>query len=300
MVQIRLGIFETNSSNMHCVVIPADVRNEDYVLKGIERWKTEKGDYEIIVDLDEGLLEEAPFSARRYVPHYALIDKLLYAYAVMIQHYQDMQRSAPGCHKPYNKAKDPGEELLNDKQRNRESEMQLTFDKLYKPRNYLAYMDFVREVTRFEKDFASSILWYCPSLKKAGVKVTVECKYYVDTETYEIHYHHPKEESRKYFSTGCWGNEEVYAALTVDYSYSDFILMPHSAILASTDEGDDEEYEIQKRDAARIIDEGYKMYLNHLKEEYDKAIHTQGSYPEDFIDRTYGLNPGKVIWPLGG
>lgn len=90
-----------------------------------------------------------------------------------------------------------------------------------------------------------------------------------------------------WFSTGCYGNEEFYAAVCAStWNLSAWILNPYSAILAGGDEQDESDSLAQVNEAKRLLDESWEKYKANCRGSEDDS---------DLI-----LNSGKAIWPIGG
>jgi len=90
-----------------------------------------------------------------------------------------------------------------------------------------------------------------------------------------------------WFSTGCYGNEEFYAAVCASaWNLSAWILNPYSAILAGGDEQDESDSLAQVNEAKRLLDESWEKYKANCNPNEE--------------DRHLILNPGKNIWPIGG
>ena len=311
MKSLREGIFESNSSSMHCLTVAVDSYKKDkkYIKKYLKPFLQEDGSYKIEITLNDDLVDEGSFTIRHYIPHYSIHDKLMYAFAVIIQHYQCLIQSGPYRPYPCNWIKDEKE---------REEDLKKRLDKYYKKKaeweskglhagNVFFIKQFEKHIHDFEGYLAEEICYtlfgkgpdyewnnekYVPKEEDKRPAVTVKLNYWI-SETDEINI--CPDDKVEWFSTGCYGNEEFYAAVCASYwDLSAWILNPYSAVLAGGDEQDDEDYLAQRKEAKRLLDESWEKYKANYK--------NSGDFDTENIEENYHLimNPGKAIWPIGG
>lgn len=271
---------------MHCLTVcayPGDEVAKEYTKKQLERWKKEDGSYEVNITLDDELLDEADFTVRRYIPHDSITDKLLYMLAAVIQHYNGLILKGPLA--PTRWKNEPEERYKEDVLRYEEN-LKEWEAKGYRPANQFWIKQFKELVHRLEENLSYRMNYYLfrgePDKEKPKVKVKLN--YYIDKASDTILGSPVSEE--KWFGTGCYGNEEFYYAVCdMPWRTADWICNPYSQILAGSDEQDEEDNIAQSTKARDLLAESWKAY----KDSQDLELE------EDSI-----LNPGKVIWPLGG
>lgn len=275
MISIRENVFESNSSSMHSLVIATSLNDEklyiDYITKELERYKTKTGSYHIEVECDDGKVDNGSFDTRAYIPHYSINDKLIYLLAATIQHYfSQMERY-----------------WEFDSEEDKKVYIEKNFE-----RNKRLVKDFEHHLKRIQEWLVYKIAEYL-NVPKSQIKL--DFKYYVDPETNLLNYFAYKK--GKYFSTGCYGNEEFFHATYFLADAVEFMLNPYSAILAGSDECSDQEMFDQEQEAIRLITEAF----NHSDNTYDSD--KCNSCFEDLSDtdqKKLRLNRSKVIWPIGG
>ena len=87
MRTIRQNVFETNSSSMHAITVPAFLNTtKQEIEEMLEPYKTKDG-YYIEVELDEDRMKGDPFNCRHNELHDNFMDKFLYAYGTMLEYW---------------------------------------------------------------------------------------------------------------------------------------------------------------------------------------------------------------------
>lgn len=299
MKSIRENIFESNSSSMHCLTVAVDSNKKDkkYIKKYLKPFLQSDGSYKIEITLKDELVDEGSFTIRHYIPHYSIHDKLMYAFATIVQHYQSLIQNGPYKPYPYSWIKDEKKreedlkkrqaEYLKDKAKWESSGLHTG--------NIFFIEKFEKHIHDFEDHLANDIRFalfgrgpeyewknekYVPKEEDKRPKVTVKLNYQI-SETDII------QTDDDWFSTGCYGNEEFYAAVCAStWNLSAWILNPYSAILAGSDEQDESDSLAQVSEAKRLLDESWEKY---------KANCSGSDEDSDLV-----LNPGKAIFPLGG
>ena len=301
MISIREGAFETNSSSMHALTFCAPVSDPEYVKKELERWKQKDGSYKIDIVLDDDNVDEGSFTIRHYIRHSSINDKLMYLFATIMQHYDNLLFSGPQepTH-PYHFLKDAEEDLK--KRHDAWREEYRTWEKLgYRPANKAILKKFEEHIKDLEEGLSSyfrdilfgdgpdygwdsSMEHYGPLTPDTRPEVTVKFNYKILNNDCI----YPTNED-EWFSTGCYGNEEFYASMydCRVWWVKDWIGNPYDQILAGGDEQDDEDYVAQRKDAKELLDKAYEEAKKACKDDPDEDYH--------FI-----MNEGKVIWPIGG
>ena len=320
-ISIREGVFETNSSSMHALVVAAPLKDwkeyHKYVLKECERWKKEDGSYYIEVECNDVYLDDAPFSVRRYVPHKTLNDKFIYLYGTVLEHFfTDRMNTIP-----YDKSKWIHPENAKDEKK----KIELTEEKAKR------YSEYVEELKKYENELApendklieefqeyltilkDSVEWVISYFLKEkeeieeGPKVEIEFKYYIKN-----HYLNETANEDDWFSLGCYDHEEFYAAVCRKPRdgrprAGEWLCNPYSCVLAGSDEEDDDEKMEQETEARRCIENAFNQSYKYFAEK--DATVPDWVYEEDKKEyakclkkqkKTLHVNEGKVIWPVGG
>ena len=289
MKTIRKNVFESNSSSMHAVTVPVEIKNwqviHDYVVKNLERFKISKNKYEIVFDVKTENMDGEDFSIRRYIPHYSIVDKAFYVIATIVQHYGLLL----GKNEPYDssvyktewarkeKDKKEKERLLNEAKKAHEEYLveKAEYVKKYGEANKVVLDKFVNEIRDLESQLTDTFKMYlCDRprrideddwqksesyndyIKKVSPEVNVSIKYDVDDEmnTFCIN----KDDYG--FSTGCYDNEEFYYAVCRnEYTASDWLVNPFAAILAGSDEQGMLDSYKQEEDANRLLEEAWEL-----------------------------------------
>ena len=290
---------------MHALTVPVTIEDDEYVKKNIKKeWYKEDGSVYIPIKLDEDLLDDYSFTIRHYIPHFTLNDKLMYLYATIMQHYNNLIFSGP--YTPYKYEWEKDDSGLNERMAEWEEKMKDFKAKSVHDSNASHLEDFKEEVKCLEEALAYSIrralfgeapkscYWDEDGVyhiipeeereKDTRPEVTVKFEYFVDKDEFI----HTCEGPDDWFSTGCYGNEEFYYALSYGLSQVSWLLNPYAAVLAGSDEQDDEDSLAQVTEAKRLIEESWKKYVEKSSKEDEEDGH-------HLI-----LNPGKVLWPCGG
>lgn len=299
MKSIRENVFESNSSSMHCLTVAVDSNKKDkkYIKKYLKPFLQEDGSYKIEITLKDDLVDEGSFTIRHYIPHYSIHDKLMYAFAAIIQHYQSLIQNGPNKPYPYSWIKDEKKQQEDLKKRQAEylkDKAKWEASGLHTG-NVFFIEKFEEHIHNFETSFANDVRFalfgrgpeyewknekYVPKEEDKRPEVTVKLNYQI-SETDII------QTGDDWFSTGCYGNEEFYAAVCAStWNLSAWILNPYSAILAGGDEQDESDSLAQVNEAKRLLDESWEKYKANCRGSEDDS---------DLI-----LNSGKAIWPIGG
>ena len=297
MVHLRLTL---HRSSMHCLTVAVDSNKKDkkYIKKYLKPFLQNDGSYKIEITLKDELVDEGSFTIRHYIPHYSIHDKLMYAFATIIQHYQSLIQNGPNKPYPYSWIKD---------EKKREEDLKKRQDEYLKDKadweakglhagNVFFIKSFEKHIHDFEISFANDIRFalfgrgpeyewknekYVPKEEDKRPEVTVKLNYQIsETDIIQI--------GDDWFSTGCYGNEEFYAAVCAStWNLSAWLLNPYSAVLAGGDEQDESDSLAQVNEAKRLLDESWEKYKADC-----------GGPDEE--DHHLILNPGKNIWPIGG
>jgi hypothetical protein len=287
MTSIRFGTFETNSSSMHAIVIncvssKADVR--DYLREELKPYKTDTGKYALNVVLDDELISGQPFSVRSYYCHTNIMDKLMYLFAVIVDHY-DMKLE----HGPIKPVKYTWEKPARFTERKKEYKEDIVEwnkkdhsanDKIIKD-----FEDHMKDLTYWLNHYIAGALTDDKNERDDFCKVNFTYR----IEAGNIIAVNPNKD----FSLGCYGHKELYYAIASRaYDSAEWVVCPYTAILAGSDEMEEDERLAQKKEAARLINISWQKYIlqamkNHTPEEIKE-------------DPAYALNPATVIWPIGG
>jgi len=109
-------------SSMHCLTVAVDSNKKDkkYIKKYLKPFLQSDGSYKIEITLKDDLVDEGSFTIRHYIPHYSIHDKLMYAFATIIQHYQSLIQNGPNKPYPYSWIKDEKKREENLKRRQAE------------------------------------------------------------------------------------------------------------------------------------------------------------------------------------
>jgi len=287
-------------SSMHCLTVAVDSNKKDkkYIKKYLKPFLQNDGSYKIEITLKDELVDEGSFTIRHYIPHYSIHDKLMYAFATIIQHYQSLIQNGPNKPYPYSWIKD--EKKREEDLKRRQAEY-LTAKAKWESSglhtgNVFFIEKFEKHIHDFEDHLANDIRFalfgrgpeyewknekYVPKEEDKRPEVTVKLNYQISETDIIL-------TGDDWFSTGCYGNEEFYAAVCASYwDLSAWILNPYSAVLAGGDEQDESDSLAQVKEAKRLLDESWEKYKASCR----------GSDEED---HHLILNPGKAIFPLGG
>ena len=297
MVHLRPTL---HRSSMHCLTVAVDSNKKDkkYIKKYLKPFLQNDGSYKIEITLKDELVDEGSFTIRHYIPHYSIHDKLMYAFAAIIQHYQSLIQNGPNKPYPYNWIKDEKkrEEDLKRRQAEYLKDKADWEAKGLHTGNVFFIEKFEKHIHDFEDHLANDIRYtlfgrgpeyewknekYVPKEEDKRPEVTVKLNYQISETDIIL-------TGDDWFSTGCYGNEEFYAAVCASYwDLSAWILNPYSAVLAGGDEQDESDSLAQVKEAKRLLDESWEKYKASCR----------GSDEED---HHLILNPGKAIFPLGG
>lgn len=271
---------------MHCLTVCADPGDnvlKEYTERQLQRWKNGDGTYNIEVTLDEEQMDHCDYTIRRYVPHDSILDKLMYLLAVVIQHYND--RTFKGPVEPVRWSRET-EESFEKRKVQYEKELKDWQKKGFHNANQKWLDEFEEKIKELEDSLSyrfHSYLFDGEKFDKDDPKVRVKLNYFIDKASDYILGSPVGEE--KYFSTGCYGNEEFYHAVCeFPWRTTGWICNPFDQVLAGSDEQDEEDNMAQMKKAKELLEESWKL----AKKAYEHDKH-------DLI-----MNPGKVIWPLGG
>ena len=305
MITIRQGVFESNSSSMHCLTVKcAQVDNKQYVKDNIDPFKTEDGNYYIKIKLNDENLDNGSFSIRHYIPHYTLNDKLMYLYATVVQHFSADLISGPT--EPYRFSFEKDATGLSQRRAKYEEELKMWQQEGVQAINDKVINQFKKYINELERSLERNIrrIVFGPDPKShwddvKGVSVldepdkrpeiTVELVYFIQNGNII-----PADNVEDFeFSTGCYGNEEFfYSACSNHWDAIEWLLNPYCVVLAGGDEMDEEDYLAQRKEAKRLMDDSWMHYISdYIKNNPDLDFDE---------DHKLILNPAKVVWPLGG
>lgn len=302
MKTIRQNVFETNSSSMHAITVPAFFNTTRQEIQEIlAPYKTENG-YYIKVELDEKLMEGDPFCFRHNELHSNFMDKLLYAYGTMLEYwnrklfrYDDyigyrgmsFEEAKEKKYKEFSEFKAKANEyyierfesILADLTKSLEDVLykKLTGDYLYKYNSETKEYD---KLGSFDIEFIYDIEYK----EVDGLKFPEYIVGYKDKSDYH------------YFSLGCYDNIEFYhKVVNSSYTLGDWLLNKDAKIYASSDECDNDEFFYQ---AHKDIDDNYKNYLDKMKKRLEDK---DEPFKEDIEeDLRFPVNTGCVVYPIGG
>lgn len=339
---IRKNCFETNSSSQHAITVPSNVdwkTRHDYLINDLKSFK--KGnEYIIELEASEDKMVGESFTIRRYIPHYSFVDKAIYAFATIYQHYDAMLASGI----PYDssvyidnwnnqpkkafdmKIEEAHEKFLREKEE---------YVNLHAESNKKVFKAFSDKIKYLEEHLSTSLGRYLNSrdrfvdegwddYEKTCPIVKVHFKYRVDND---MNVFYVNTEDDAWFSTGCYNNEEFYSSICYsEYNLTNWITNPYSAILAGSDEQSTFDNLQQEYEAERLIKESWKNTcdettwpdwsdeeIDHEVEEHcytwgttkaaEKMLKLEKQNFRKFLKEHRGeprLPNGKIIWPIGG
>ena len=344
MISIREDVFETNSSSMHTLTVACKLKNKElykkYLEKELERWRQPDGTYDIKIKCTENSVDgDNRFDIRHYIPHFSVNDKMLYLLATIIQHYckgvtqvpydksefitpwwknyfskkfQELKKREGKDAKPKPTKEDIEEHEAKVKEEHDKYLLEMKkYNKKYGEFNTENFKRFVEKIRSVEESISSQIAEYLFGDWKEKDKVNVTLEY----GGVDICVPKYSDDKDDYFSTGCYGNEEFYEAVCGHYGeVGEWVCNPYSAVLAGSDEQDEEDSFDQEQEALRCINEsfenGYKDYSDRI-DEINNWIE-EGYYTEDSesledarkaiekMKDAKRVNDGKVIYPIGG
>lgn len=285
-------------SSMHCLTVPVRVEDDAYVkLYTQKKWGQPDGSIKVDVILNEDRLDDDSFAIRRYIPHYSINDKLMYAFASIVQHYWNYLNPAP--YKPYKYKWEEDDSGLQKRMEKYNQEYTEWEKKSVHDSNKLLLEKFEEKIHDLEESLASEIRnilfgegpknYYFENgifhdIEKEKVpedtrpKVTVNFHYKIEGENILL-----DNGDDDWFTTGCYGNEEFYHTVCYHtWDLTSWILNPYAAILAGSDEQSEEDCISQKKEAKRLLESAWEKHLAESDEE-------ENILPE-----------GKAIWPIGG
>lgn len=167
---------------------------------------------------------------------------------------------------------------------------------------------FEEEIRSVEESISSQIVMYLFGDWKEESKVKVAFNY----GGKDINIPEYTDNKKDYFSTGCYDNEEFYEAVCGHYGEAgEWVCNPYSAVLAGSDEQNEEDSFDQEQEALRCINESFENGYNDYSDCIDKINNwiEEGYYSEGLEDvrktiekmkNAKRVNDGKVIYPIGG
>lgn len=334
MISIRENVFETNSSSMHTLTVACPLKNKElykkYVKEELSRWYDPATDsYNITIECHENAVDgDLRFDIRRYIPHFSINDKLLYALATIIQHHganfvyppYDASEYVTGWwENKYSKGVKEGRvptkkeirEVIKKKNKKHKEYLKQysKWLKANKTANEEAMKNFVKDIKKIQ-DSIESALNFALFDSYDPLKVHLTFKY--DTSNGVVNYNSYKLDC---FSTGCYGNEEFYHAVLSSWDVGEWVKNPYSGILAGSDEQSTLDYLLQEQKAKECLEEayknGYSQYddedIEYLEDEIDDKHFSKEEreankklFEKVKAGKIKKPNTGKLIFPLGG
>lgn len=344
MISIRESVFETNSSSMHTLTVACKLKNKElykkYLEKELERWKQPDGTYDIKIECTENSVDDDKrFDIRHYIPHFSVNDKMLYLLATIIQHYwkgvtqvpydksefitpwwknhfskkfQDLKKKEGKNVKPKPSEEDIKEHEAAVKEAHEKYLQEMKdYHNKYGSFNTENFTRFEEKIHSVEESISNQIAMYLFGDWKEKSKVKVTFNY----GGKDINVPEYTDNKKDYFSTGCYGNEEFYEAVCGHYGEAgEWVCNPYSAVLAGSDEQDEEDSFDQEQEALRCISESFENGYNDYSDCIDEINNwiEEGYYSDDSesledarktiekMKNAKRVNDGKVIYPIGG
>lgn len=302
MKTIRQNVFETNSSSMHAITIPAFFNTTKQEIQEIlAPYKTENG-YTIEVELNEDLMEGDMFCCRHNELHSNFMDKLLYAYGTMLEYwnrrlfryddylyYRGMSadETKEKKYKEFSEFKAKSNEFyVKEFESKLASLTEDLEDCLYKELTGEYLYKYNPETGNHDKldNFTIKFVYDIKYTEVDGLKFPEYIEGYKDKDKYH------------YFSLGCYDNIEFYHKVAKSsYTLAPWLLNKDAKIYASSDECDNDEFFYQ---AHKDIDDNYKNYLDKMKKRLEDE---NEPFKEDIEEElAFPVNTGCVIYPIGG
>lgn len=286
MIKIRKSVFETNSSSMHAITVPAPNKyTEKQLLKELERFKVSDYKYIINITCNDDNIDKHSFTLREYVRHDSLNDKLIYMLGTVIEHYNQYLRTFSSN---FGYTKNPIKRFLFKIFKFFEYHIWAI---VWKKPNREILNKFEERIKLYEKYFVEDIK---EILADEKYEVELHLNYLVNKKYNTINYFTLKDID--WFSLGCYDNTEVFIKLFDSFiATNNWLLNPYSVILAGSDEMSDREIRIQTEQAQKINETSFKKYFKTLSDyQIEEEKNRDGKYYDDYHIYT------DIIYPVGG
>lgn len=264
-----IGTFYT-----HIITVPKFTPNieKDYVTKHIlKAWKKKDSkDIKILVELNDNLLQEGRFTARNFLSHSSINDKLIYVFATIYKHFNKLLLRGLEEHACImNFVEKLNAKTIND------------FEKLINLIETLVAKKI--EELLFAEDSSNKV----NSLDKQP-KVELKFLYTIPEDSSRIQVF----DSDAYLDLGIIKNEEFYAAICSDpWKVADWICSPYAAILTGSEEQSLEDTKKMYKIADKLLKKAWRAFkVSRIKELFNKETEY---ILEDCPDLIF--NPGKAI-----
>lgn len=302
MRTIRQNVFETNSSSMHAITVPAFLNTtKQEIEEMLEPYKTKDG-YYIEVELDEAKMAGTMFSCRHNELHDNFMDKFMYAYGAMLEYWNRKLF----IYDDYIEYRGMPAEEVKEKQRKDFAEFKAKSNEYYVKQfeTTLASLTAGLEEDLYNQLTGEWLYKYNietqehDKLAKFDIKFIYEIEYKeVDGLKFPEHITGWKDKSSyHFFSLGCYDNIEFYHKVAASsYTLGSWLLNKDAKIYASSDECDNDEFFYQ---AHKDIKDNFNNFVKRMKKRLDDK---DEPFKEDIEDELkYPVNTGVVVYPLGG
>ena len=291
MIKIRKNVFETNSSSMHAITVPAHHGfSKEYIknklLKELERYKVSDNKYVIDIWCKDENVDKSSFTRRAYVCHNSLNDKLIYMLGTLLEHHTK-RIEYPSFRYSYKYAKSIFKKTLYKFLNFFEF---LHWRSIWFKPNKIECEKIKKRISDYEKWITERI---CDIIGD-DYSVEVHLNYLINKKYYTINYN--TLDGLDWFSLGCYGNEELYyKVFESSWTCCDWLINPYAMILAGSDEMSDREREFQRRKSKKLLKDSFKRWFKTL--DNDEKEELKEDYGEDFDNY---LEYGSIIYPVGG
>lgn len=302
MRTIRQNVFETNSSSMHAITVPAFLNTtKQEIEEMLEPYKTKDG-YYIEVELDEAKMAGTMFSCRHNELHDNFMDKFMYAYGTMLEYWNRKLFR----YDDYIEYRGIPAEEVKEKQRKDFAEFKAKSNEYYVKQfeTKLASLTAGLEEDLYNQLTGEWLYKYNIETQEHDKLANFDIKFIYEIEYKEVdglkfpeHITGWKDKSPyHFFSLGCYDNIEFYHKVAASsYTLGSWLLNKDAKIYASSDECDNDEFFYQ---AHKDIKDNFKNFVKRMKKRLDDK---DEPFKEDIEDELkYPVNTGVVVYPLGG
>lgn len=302
MKTIRQNVFETNSSSMHAITVPAFFNTTKQEIQEIlAPYKTDNG-YTIEVELNEDLMEGDMFCCRHNELHSNFMDKLIYAYGTMLEYWNRKLFKYDDYISYRGMSAEEAKERKNKDFVDFKAKANEYYIKEFESR--LASLTESLEEYLYQELTGEYLYKYNPETKNHDKLANFDIKF-----LYEIEYREEDglkfpeyirgyvgKDDYNFFSLGCYDNIEFYhKVVNSSWTLGHWLLNKDAKIYASSDECENDEFFYQ---AHKDIEDNFKNYLDRMKKRLEDE---NEPFKEDIEDELrFPVNTGCVIYPIGG
>lgn len=302
MKTIRQNVFETNSSSMHAITVPAFLNTtKQEIEEMLEPYKTKDG-YYIEVELDEDRMKGDPFNCRHNELHDNFMDKFLYAYGTMLEYWNRKLFNYDDYISYRGMSREEAEERKNKDFTEFKAKANEYYVKVFE--NYLTSLTKSLEEYLYQQLTGEYLYKYNPETEEYDKLANFDIKFVYDIVYKEANglkfpdyiAGYKDKSDYHYFSLGCYDNIEFFhKVVNSSWDLGHWLLNKDAKIYASSDECDNDEFFYQ---AHKDIKDNFNKFVKRMKKRLDDK---DEPFKEDIeYELKFPVNKGVVIYPLGG